>query len=292
MTKRKTNRAEGGAPRYLPKFPIWVQDWLSSLRIMAMTAEQEGGFLRLCLIQWQEGGLPADEATLLRLARISGEPRDHRTLLDGFPKDSDGMRRNAKVAEVRREAEDYCDALSDRSQRANAARWGKKADSGPKRPSVKQSARSPRGVLEESSPTPTPTLTIQSPTETAARPAKPARAKPTGAHQEAIDLFCSVMEGVTGTPYPFKGGRDGKAAKSIVEAPDFTLGELERRLRLMLADPWWAEKGVDLPKFAGQWASLSNAGRSGGRTQESAGQRAIREFQAMGGQFLDTGTGG
>ena len=110
-------------PRFLPKFPIWVQDWLSSSRIMAMTAAQEGAYLRLCLLQWQDGSLSDSPATLLRLGRLSGTPQEHALLLEAFPLCADGYRRNPKVAEVRSQSEAFCNERSASGRKGNATRW-------------------------------------------------------------------------------------------------------------------------------------------------------------------------
>jgi uncharacterized protein YdaU (DUF1376 family) len=108
-------------------------------------------------------------------------------------------------------------------------------------------------------------------------------------HAECIDRFCAVMEAEAGKPYPFAGGRDGAAVKTLIRMPDYSPAEMERRLRLMLGSQFWAESGVDLPKFVKQWAALSNAGRPGsrGRKDESNTDRMLREYEALGGRFVE-----
>ena len=102
------------------------------------------------------------------------------------------------------------------------------------------------------------------------------------------------MESVSGRPYPFAGGRDGAAAKSVAANPDYDPDELERRLRLMLSSQFWAESGVDFPKFAKQWAALSNAGRVGSRAAKpikSNADLAIEDFERRGGSFVGAAFG-
>lgn len=51
---------------------LYVDDWLASPTIEAMTPAEEGAYLRLLLRAWQspDCGLPADDASLARLSRL------------------------------------------------------------------------------------------------------------------------------------------------------------------------------------------------------------------------------
>ena len=138
-------------PRFLPKFPIWTEEWLSSSRVMAMTAAQEGGFIRLCLIQWREGSIPGSTAALLRLARLEGDELEHSILFEAFPLGADGQRRNEKVAAVRVEAEAYCDLQAAKGRASGEAR---RAQSN--RGSTTVPSGSNRTRTESNPPTPTP----------------------------------------------------------------------------------------------------------------------------------------
>lgn len=109
-------------PRFLPRMSIWVDDWLSSARVQEMTAEQEGGLIHLCLLQWREGSITGSTAVLLRLARVEGSELEHAILIEAFPLCHDGLRRNAKVAAVRLEAEAYCDLQAAKGRASGAVR--------------------------------------------------------------------------------------------------------------------------------------------------------------------------
>lgn len=109
--------------------PIDVEEWLSSSRVQMMTAEEEGAFFRLCLIQWREGGLPADPWELLVLGRLvdrtavqSGSPSVHVRLLDAFPMCPDGLRRNPKTVSVRARAELFLDSQRKKGLASGVAR--------------------------------------------------------------------------------------------------------------------------------------------------------------------------
>jgi hypothetical protein len=55
-----------------PYMPFYVNDWLSSPRVQAMTPAEELAYFRLCLFCWASGdaSLPADPSLLERLARL------------------------------------------------------------------------------------------------------------------------------------------------------------------------------------------------------------------------------
>lgn len=96
-----------------------------------MTAEQEGGFFRLCMFQWKEGSLPDHDPTLMRMARLSGTAADHGLVLDAFVVGADGRRRCDKVSGVRKDTEDYLDGQSKAGLKGNAVRWGSRPDRDP-----------------------------------------------------------------------------------------------------------------------------------------------------------------
>jgi hypothetical protein len=109
-------------PRYLPKFPVWVDDILASLRWQAMSAEERGCYMQLLFLQWREGGLPDSPRTLLSLGGLPGNPEDHPLVIDAFPTCEDGFRRNPKCAAVRLETESWCDEQARKSRLGVEAR--------------------------------------------------------------------------------------------------------------------------------------------------------------------------
>lgn len=56
-----------------PAFQFYPKDWLSSLNITLMTAEQEGAYLRLLCYCWDSGdcSLPNDDEQLIKMSRVS-----------------------------------------------------------------------------------------------------------------------------------------------------------------------------------------------------------------------------
>jgi uncharacterized protein YdaU (DUF1376 family) len=91
----------------MSKLPIWpldVDKWLGSTTVRLMSITAEGIYLRLCMAQWADEFLPNNLKKLATLAKASAkEWREFDEFLDEvFPVDSDGHRRNPKVAEDRR----------------------------------------------------------------------------------------------------------------------------------------------------------------------------------------------
>lgn len=161
-------------PRFLPKFPVFVQDWFSSMRVRAMTLEQRGAYMELLLLQWQEGGLPGSAEALLRLAGLRGSPDEHALVLEAFPVDEDGQRRNMKCAQVRAEAEAFCEEQARKASlggKARASAHGQPGgspgasrgqDPGTLRAELGHARGVPGPLPESAPPTPTPTPKIES----------------------------------------------------------------------------------------------------------------------------------
>jgi uncharacterized protein YdaU (DUF1376 family) len=79
------------------------RDWLSSTTILTMDCAARGIYIMLMSHQFEDGSLPADSATLQRLAHAT--PREWKSfepfLNKCFPVQEDGTRQNQKVAEQR-----------------------------------------------------------------------------------------------------------------------------------------------------------------------------------------------
>lgn len=189
-----------GARRFLPKCPLYVQDFFGSLRVQKMTAEQRGGYIWLLLLQWQEGGLEDDDAALLELAKIRGTPDQHRLLLDAFPLDPDGLRRNAKMAGVRQEADEYCDLQASKA----SGRWAKHRANAAAEP--EQSSGNATAMPGGCPPTPTQTPTQtpkqkQTPSGSPRTRGPTAEKKPETEAQAFVRLFSECFEKQMGIPY-------------------------------------------------------------------------------------------
>jgi hypothetical protein len=60
----------------LPWMPTYVQNWLTSEKVAAMTIAQEGAYHRLLLLAWdnKDCTVPADRTVLMKLAKWNGYP--------------------------------------------------------------------------------------------------------------------------------------------------------------------------------------------------------------------------
>ena len=258
-------------PRFLPKFPIFVQDWLSSMRVRAMTLEERGAFLELLLLQWQEGGLPGSGDALLRLAGLRGSPTDHPLILEAFPIDQDGQRRNQKCAQVRAEAEAYCGEQARKSAlgvTARTARWsptGQPADEPTGNP-VDNPRVNPR--VTPPTPTPTPTLSSDSDSDSSSaslrsagadkprRPSKP-RKEATGPHPEAIRAWDALWFATRGVPYVWQA-KDAAAVAKCLKFPGADLAAFSARAERLLRDPpdEWHAQNASPALLASRWNQI------------------------------------
>lgn len=130
--------------------PFFGRDFYASTAMW--TAEEVGHYIRLLVIQWDSGGLPAQ---LERLELVSpGVGRVWQLLSSKFPLCDDGLRRNARMEEHRARAEDLKEARSEAGQEGNRKRWGDR------KPIAKasQTDRKPiaKGIAKVSPPSPSP----------------------------------------------------------------------------------------------------------------------------------------
>jgi uncharacterized protein YdaU (DUF1376 family) len=100
--------------------PFFGRDFYASTAMW--TAEEVGHYIRLLVIQWDSGGLPAE---LERLELVSPGVRSVWPLLSSkFPVCDDGLRRNSRMEAHREKAEELKDARSEAGQEGNRKRWG------------------------------------------------------------------------------------------------------------------------------------------------------------------------
>ena len=238
-------------PRFLPKFPIFVQDWLGSMRVRRMTLEERGAYLEACLFQWQEDGLPANPAEFYRTLGISGE---HPLLIEAFPVCGDGLRRNAKVAAIRAEAEAFCDERSASGRKGNAARW------------VRDRSAIAKPVAQGSPPTPTPTQNSDSelpsaPSERAtdkpSRSSKP-RKPPSGPHADCIRTWETEWSRTRlGQPWAWQPKDAALMAKALKLASGDPEEVQARTTRLLESGDAWLAANASPGILVSRWNQLA-----------------------------------
>lgn len=109
-------------------FFFYVDDWLSSSRIVLMDADEERGYLRLLLHSWKQPdcGLPADPATLAALAKIPlGKwKRIHGQKILACFFERDGRIYNERLLRERQYQEDYHKNRASAGRKGAEKRWG------------------------------------------------------------------------------------------------------------------------------------------------------------------------
>jgi hypothetical protein len=130
--------------------PLFGRDFYASTA--TWTADEVGHYIRLLIIQWEQGGLPSDAN---RLELVSpGLGRVWELLETKFPVWDDGLRRNHRLEEHRERAAELKEARSEAGRTGNERRWGdrKRIANG----SQCDRKRIANGIAKTSPPSPSP----------------------------------------------------------------------------------------------------------------------------------------
>lgn len=138
--------------------PLYVRDFLTST--FGWTAEERGHYLTLLMLAWDRGGLPAELEQIERLS--PGITSSWPLLVDKFPVDGDGMRRNARLEKHRTKCVGLKEKRVNAAKRAAAAR----AAAAIAGANVEQTLSNRGALLNHPTPTSTPTPT---PTSTSSK---------------------------------------------------------------------------------------------------------------------------
>lgn len=133
-----------------PYFPLWVNNWLGSARIAAMTPAEEGAYFRLLCYEWQADDctLPTDDDSLAQLSRLGDRwPASAGKIRACFDV-VDGRLVNEKLLETWVEANEQRAKRSQAGKRGMLSRWHKPTNNNVITP-----------LLRDNNPTPTPTPT-------------------------------------------------------------------------------------------------------------------------------------
>jgi hypothetical protein len=108
-------------------------------------------------------------------------------------------------------------------------------------------------------------------------------------HRETIDLFVRLWRDLRGGEYRVAGAKDGQAVKVLLRFPEATPQEIERRMRIAFADPWFKQNG-NLSTFVSRWSNLDRVGqtRPGDpvRLQSSAQGKRVVGYDETTGQLV------
>lgn len=117
-----------------PAFQFYPGDWLSSPRVMLMTPEQEGAYVRLLCYDWSSDGIPDDDATLSVLSRLGeGWFKGGSTVVKGcfIPHpEKPGFLTNNRLKEERKKQKEWAKKSSDGGIKSAQSRRNKKLKGG------------------------------------------------------------------------------------------------------------------------------------------------------------------
>ncbi len=129
-----------------PYFPLFVNNWLGSGRVSAMTPAEEGAYIRLLCYEWNDEkcSLPADDLSLATLSRLGVDWKHSAAKIRAMFDEHEGRLYSEKLLSLRMEA----DALREKKHSAGVkgmlSRWHNTAIT---------------KLLQNDNPTPTPTPT-------------------------------------------------------------------------------------------------------------------------------------
>lgn len=93
-------------------------------------------------------------------------------------------------------------------------------------------------------------------------------------HQSVIALFCRLWTELRGGTYQPAKGKDGAAVKQLLAYPEATDDEIERRMRVAFADPFFLKAG-GLAFFVASWSTRDGV----------AGLRSVTEPASSASEF-------
>ena len=118
----------------LPHFPFFARDWLTDERVMLMTLECQGAYLRLLCYQWLEGSIPSSSKNLAALCMTSVEHFEAEVWPDigaSFSSISVERLQNPRMETIRVETEARVAKAVANGKKGAEKRWGKKDDRPP-----------------------------------------------------------------------------------------------------------------------------------------------------------------
>jgi uncharacterized protein YdaU (DUF1376 family) len=115
-----------------PAFQFYAKDFLSDVRVMAMSLEEVGAYWKLVSICWLEEGLPSELPVLARLLHVtpSKMARLWPAIEPCFRLES-GLYQHTRLDRERAKQDEYRATQSEAGKRGAAKKWGKARHSDP-----------------------------------------------------------------------------------------------------------------------------------------------------------------
>ena len=108
-----------------PAFQFYPRDWLASLTVSSMTPAQEGAYIRLLAYDWDNDGLPDDDAKLLIMSRLPDENALSIVKAQFTVKLRSGKISNKRLQRERKVQQDWAKTCKARGKSGATARWSK-----------------------------------------------------------------------------------------------------------------------------------------------------------------------
>ena len=145
-----------------PSFPHYARDWYIATR--GLSAAARGAFIDFMSVSWIQGGVPADPDELRKIACMERAEwrRVWPELEAKWPVGADGLRRNPKLEDVRREADVYHAAKQAAGQKGGKA----SAESRAKAKQTASTASSTASILLQANVNPALALASATTTDT------------------------------------------------------------------------------------------------------------------------------
>lgn len=111
-----------------PAFPVYTKDFDTDERVLLMDLAEEGAYFRLLRLQWREGSIPADHASLAKILRVPVARVDKlwtalSACFQAHPTEP-GRLVNGKTERVREQQRQFLRGKSAAGKKGAAARWG------------------------------------------------------------------------------------------------------------------------------------------------------------------------
>ncbi len=110
--------------------PLYFRDLRTSETWRLMSHAQRGLYLELMGHQWEEESIPGDPALVAQLIHPAPEAADLERVLEQFPTENDGRRRNKRTADVRKTAMSQYRKQVKQAQTMRSVRSGSGLDQG------------------------------------------------------------------------------------------------------------------------------------------------------------------
>ena len=234
--------------------PFFGRDFLAAT--MGWPDAAVGAYIRLLIVQWEQGGLPEDLDELAAIAHTVAA--NWRKLESKFPVDEDGQRRNRRLEEHRAKAGQLAASRKAKAEAAARARWDAPSNAPSNAPSIAQAM--PHTCPPSPSPSPRELNTHTSCVATSVPPKRRTRSQP------ADPIRWTPAAGWEGiTP-------EDRAAWGVAYPACDIPGELARMAEWLRANPAKAHKSR-WRAFVTSWLTRSQD-KGGGKPSHRPGDAA------------------